>query len=380
MRRLSLLTAYCILLAAGCWALSPIEHENNPKFSEIYRLKIWNLPGGTVEASVDKGKSWQALGKVILPTDQTNANSYAAARYVGDGKVAATAVNAIHLKVSTEATTGNGVIFSLLPREFLVKPRDYRSYFSPDASIYTDIPAGTALFGGGFAPYVGNIILLSRPGFAVVPWPTGVAPQINDKIYILVDRPADHPKEIVFENRAGGAVRISYFNGDQRAIGRVVKPVTGVGRFEGGKYASAGRIRANHAGVIDVSTSTLGWIGGFQIVPAAHGAALKYPMANSQWLVVGPLEASGEAFEGRAPLFKYFIKPQFSDNDILAQDWEQKLLERFLVDAKRKGSAKWGPMPVYEFDKYFLTGGIPAELNNALADVTHIRILFPIKD
>ncbi|HVN67020.1 MAG TPA: hypothetical protein VMT55_01505 [Candidatus Sulfotelmatobacter sp.] len=364
-------------VAAPAYALSPIDHENNPKFKELFRLKIWNATEGTIEASADNGKNWQTLGKVLLPTTQINANSYAAARYVGDGKVAATSVNAIHLKVSAEATTGNGVIFSLLPKEFRALPKDYKSYFSPDASIYTDIPAGTGIFGGGFAPYVGNVIMLSRPGYAIVPWPSGYPPQVNDKIYILVDRPADYPKEIVFENRAGGDVTIKYFNDSQKVIGRVVKPVTGVGRFEGGKYTSAGRIRANHAGVIDVSTSPLGWIGGFQIVPAAHAAALKYPLAQNQWLVVGPIEDS-PSLEGTAPLFKYFIKPQYREDDILAENWEEQLLGRFLVDVKLKGADKWQPLPVYEFDKYFLTGGIPAELNNALADVTEIRILFPI--
>lgn len=358
-------------------ALSPLDRENNPEFAEQYRIKVWNSAGGTIEVSPDKGKSWRQVGRVIYPSARTNSDAYAAAAWVPDGKVAATAVNAIHLKVSTEAD-GRGVIFSLLPRELLVKPPGYRSYFNPSSSIYTDIPAGTAIFGGGYAPYVGNIILLSRPGYAIVAWPAGYPPQIDDKIYILVDKPVDYPKEIVLENKKDGAVTITYFNGSARTVGRVVRPVAGVGRFEGTKYASVGRIRANHAGVIDVSTSRLGAIGGFQIVPAQHGASLKYPLVSSQWLVIGPLDASGEAYEGRAPFFKYFIKPVYGPEDLSAEAWEEKLLDRFLVEVKLKGSDKWQPLMEWEFNDYFLTGPVPNWANNALREITAIRILFPL--
>jgi hypothetical protein len=371
------LSALLLLVGFGtAFAVSPLDYENTPNFQEQYRLKVWNLPGGTIEVSSDKGKSWQRVGSVIFPTERTNSDAYAAAAWVPDGKVGATAVNAIHLKVSTEAD-GRGVVFSLLPRELLVKPKGYNSYFNPTSSIYTDIPAGTAIFGGGFAPYVGNIILLSRPGYAIVPWPTGYPPQLGDKIYILVDKPVDYPKEIVFDNKKGGAVTITYFNGVERVVGRVVKPVSGVGRFEGTLYAAPGRIRANHAGVIDVSTSRLGAIGGFQIVPAQHAATLKYPMASPQWLVIGPLDSSAEVFEGRAPFFKYFIKPAYSADDLAKDDWESKLLDRFLVEVKLKGSDKWQPVPIWEYNDYYLTGSVPPWANNALAKVEAIRILFP---
>jgi hypothetical protein len=367
-----------VLLTAGlALAVSPLDNENSPQFAEQYRLKIWNSPGGTIEVSSDKGKNWRQVGSVIYPTERTNSDSYAAAAWVPNGNVAATAVNAIHLKISAEAD-GRGVVFSLLPREMLVKPLGYKSYFNSTSSIYTDIPAGTAIFGGGLAPYVGNIILLSRPGYAVVPWPVGYRPLINDKIYILVDKPVDYPKEIVFENKKGGAVTITYFNGVEREVGRVVKPVSGVGRFEGSLYAGPGRIRANHAGVIDVATSRLGEIGGFQIVPAQHAANMKYPLSGSQWLVIGPLDASGEAFEGRAPFFKSFIQPSYAAGDLAATDWEDKLLDRFLVEVMLRGSDKWQPIPIWEYNEFYLTGPVPGWANSALRDVTKIRILFPI--
>ncbi|MCU0641177.1 MAG: hypothetical protein MUC35_03700 [Candidatus Margulisbacteria bacterium] len=366
-----------LVLVTGAAGVS-LEAENNPVVKEAFRLKVWNCADGTIEVSADRGKSWRRIGSVVYPTEQTNADSFAAAAWVADGKVAATAVNAIHLKVSTEAD-GRAVIFSLLPAELLVKPDNYRSYFNATSSIYTDIPGGTTIFGGGYAPLVGNTVLLSRAGYQPVPWPTGYRPLLNDRIYILVDKPVEYPKEIVLENKVDGAVTLTYFDGLARLVGRVVKPVSGVGRFEGTKYAAPGRIRANHPGVIDVSTSRLGQIGGFQIVPAKHGENIKYAMTSPQWLVIGPLDPSNEAFEGRAPFFKYFIRPNYAVTDLAGEDWPEKLLARFLVEVRRTDSAKWEPVPVVEFSDYFLTGNVIARANSALRDVTAVRIVFPIE-
>lgn len=371
-------TFYFLLLTCSCFALSSDE-ANALKFKEVYRIKVWNSAGGTVEVSSDRGKDWVTVGKVIAPTIKTNADSYAAARWVPDGQVAATSVNAIHLKTSAEAD-GRGVIFSLLPKEFYDPPRGYRSYFSPDASIYTDIPAGTAIFGGEYAPLVGNTVMVSRTGYVYQPIPPGYIPWIGDRIYIIVEVPVDYPKEIVFENRAGGRVTIKYFGGEEKAIGQVLFPVRGIGRFEGSKYASAGRIRANHAGVIDVSTSPQGSLGGFQIVPSNHAYNLKYTWGTPQWMVVAPV--SGEAsLEGTAPLFRAFIKPDYLADDLEKDNWQERLLDRFLVDVKLKDdpAGKWQPMPVHEFPAYYLTGKVPGKLESVLSNVAEIRILFPIE-
>jgi len=367
-----------LVLTGNVFAATPIDHENNPRFEEAFRIKIWNLPGGTIEVSSDEGVTYAPLGKVIYPTEKTNPESYAASRWVPDGVVAATAVNAIHIKTATGTEDGNGVIFSILPKEFLRKPKGYKSYLSPDSSIYTDISAGEGIFGGEYAPFVGNDVMVSSPAQPVVSMPRGYVPKVGDKIYILVDRPVDFPKEIDFENRFGGPITIKYFSGAEIVIGQVLRPVVGVGRFDGTKYASAGRIRADHAGVIDVSTSPLGRIGGFQIVPSRHGSEMKSVRELTQWMVIGPLEDGDQALEGKAPFFKYFIKPAYGANDLEGEDWSEKLLNRFLVEVKLKGNDKWQPMPVWEFDDYYLTGELPAWANNALSNVTYFRILFPI--
>ena len=100
-------------------------------------------------------------------------------------------------------------------------------------------------------------------------------------------------------------------------------------------------------------------------------------MTSTQWLVVGPPEENGSSLEGQAPLFKNFIQPVYGRGDLEEDNWEEKLLGRFLVEVKLKGSAQWQPMPVGEFDDYYLIGEVPEWANSALAKITEIRILFP---
>lgn len=358
--------------------VTPLLADEN-SFKEYFRIKVWNLPGGTVEVSRDQGKSWEELGRVIRPTTRVDRAGYAASRWVDDGKVAATSVNAIHVKTRS-GTDEQGMIFSLLPREFNQLLKQYGSYFSPDSSVYTDIPAGEGIFGGGWAPFVGNVVMVSRPGAEVVPIPKDFIPAIGDKIYIMVDQPVAVPKEIFFENWAEGKVTIKYWGGEEEVIGKVVQPVAGIGRFEGTRYASPGRIRANHAGVIDVSTSPLGKIGGFQIVPSQHGAKMGVGAGKAQYLIVAPVEEKGKKLEGRPPLFKSFIRPDYLADDLTEANWRERLEKRFLVDVKLADSKQWEPMPVIAFDEYFLIGGLPPWANKSLENVSRIRILFPASE
>ncbi len=114
---------FLILFSALALAADPVAYENQPKFEELYRIKIWNMVGGTIEVSSDEGKSWQQEGSVILPVGSTNPDSYKASRWVEDGKVAATSVNAIHIKTGVASADGSGIIFSILPKEFAKKPK-----------------------------------------------------------------------------------------------------------------------------------------------------------------------------------------------------------------------------------------------------------------
>jgi len=202
---------------------------------------------------------------------------------------------------------------------------------------------------------------------------------VGDIYYIIVDRPADYPKEMVFENRFGGRISIKYFQGEERVIGEVLRPVVGIGRFEGSRLVDAGRIRANHAGVIDISVSPNRAYGGFQIVPALHGDDLGYIKEKTQWMVIGPTDVNDLSLEGMAPFFKYFLQPRYVPSDLKGEFWQEELLDRFLVEVKYAGDLGWSPMPVMEIDKFFKNRELPAEANYVLKAISHIRILFPVE-
>lgn len=369
--------ALLIFLVAANMAAA-LDNENNPDFEEIYRIKIENKVDGAIEVSRDWGFSWEAVGKVLYPTHRISKNGYAAAKWVGPGRVAASAVNAIHLKVGAKDWSRS--IFSILPKEFLKTPKKYRSFLSPNSSIYTNISAGKSIFGGGAAPFVGNVVMLSQPAKPIVVMPQDYVPEIGNTFYILVDRPVKYPKEIVFENRFGGQIMVNYFEGGQSIIGEVLRPVVGIGRFEGSRYVDPGRIRANHAGVIDISTSPKGTVGGFQIVPGEHASDMSYVKTATQWMVIGAADVKDQSLEGRAPFFKYFIHPSYNPEDLNDEDWYNRLLDRFLVEVIYEGEEEWKPMPVYEINEFYVRRKLPVWANSALKKIAYFRILFPIGD
>ena len=59
-------------------------------------------------------------------------------------------------------------------------------------------------------------------------------------------------------------------------------------------------------------------------------------------------------------------------------DWEEKLLARFLVDVRFEKSDKWVPMPILEIPRFYLYKSLPGWADTALKKVTHIRVLFPL--
>lgn len=370
-----LFTRYFILITLFCLICVPVFAE--PFFfarTEVYQIKIENKAGGSIEVSSDLGTTWQKIGKVITPTEKVSTNGFAASRWVNFGEVAATAVNAIHIKAGSGE--GDTVIFSLLPVEFQKSINNYRSFLSSNSSIYTDIKAGTKIFGGGLASFVGNTVLVSQPDIPQAPMPKNYCPKIGETIYIVVEKPVNPVRSIIFENRFGGAITLNYFNGTAQIVGQVLRPVQGIGRFEGSVYNNPGRIRANHPGVIDISVSPYGSLGGFQIIPATHGSDLEFVKDKTQWMIVGPVDLAS-SLEGTAPLFSSFLQPDYRPDDILSPEWENKMLDRFLVQVKYKGEDSWRPMPIFSLRR---DQPLPRWANLALDKVSQIRILFPINN
>ncbi len=386
------------MTAAGEVAHGPspeVAAENGPPGPEIFRIRIANSTGGAIAVSRDEGASWLPIGRVTGPATGANPAGYTASRWATDSSVCASAVNAVHVKIANHAETGRGVIFSIIPAgETVGAAQGHRR-----TSIATDIAPGASIFGGGLAPPVDSPVLVVRDA-GPVRLARDYVPSAGDVLLIVVHAPPSPAAEIEFENAFGGLIRLRYAGGEEKVIGQVLRPVAGVGRFPGTIDAAPGRIRANHPGVIDISTSPIGQVGGFQIVPRGHAGSpeLSYVLTSTQWMVVGPVSALEPSWEGVAPLFARYLVPSYRADDLQHEDWMRRLLSRCQVQV-RFGDGDWELMPRIAIDpsapadtdthERGRTGlwrigsslrtysTLSSVANTALSGVTAIRIMLP---
>jgi hypothetical protein len=119
--------------------------------------------------------------------------------------------------------------------------------------------------------------------------------------------------------------------------------------------------------VIDVSTSPYGRIGGFQIIPWDHALASKEMQGAwqlTQWMIIA--HPDGKSMLGGAPpLFSGGLVPGTFEKESLWDMWST-YGRKPLVMARLNGG-EWEKFPVVE-----------GRADDALRQVTHIRIYFPI--
>ena len=251
---------YCILffvIAISTLHLSPLSATPlflnlkkslfAPYFKqESHRFKIINSINGPINISYDKGKTWKTLGIVLSPSSQpirtTSHMDFSAANWAPTSSIAATSVNALHVKVAQ--WNGHAILFSILPKSQAKSfPTDVM------AAIKTTIIGGETLF-GSLAPLVGDhVYLKSRYNDTLQPWPTSHIPQVDDEIIIICKQYCFKPYSIEIDNRFGGSVYWSEPSA-KTAIGLVYRPVLGTGRFDGTFYQTNTSVRANHPGVL----------------------------------------------------------------------------------------------------------------------------------
>ena len=276
---------------------------------ELYRIRIQNCVNGAVEVSLDKGEQYALVGRVIRPATQV-ANGFSASKYAEVGKVAATAVHGIRIKVGEIIEKSGKVpqVISILPREFEQSPRGFGGHVAGLSGIATDIPTGTAIF-RNLAPFVGNQVYLQRHG-EIVPVRNDYLPTIGDTLIIVVEIPVHYPRQIVIENKINGRVEVIYDDSSE-TVAVVERPVRGIGRFDATGYTGTGRINTNHTGVITISTAPITnggkdgtnteSRGGFMIQPNRHGRSAS---EVAQVMLVAPSEPERPSLEGTPPLFR----------------------------------------------------------------------------
>jgi len=236
------------------------------------------------------------LGNVISPVKDINPFLFEASKWGRDFSVVASSVNGLHIKLFT--------FFESKSKEpigaagFSINPKEISSQYS----IQTDIPAGTEIFLKN-APPVNSLIFIRDENGKII---NRKFININDSIVIKYFEPKNYT--IRFENCKGGGI---FFENDKKyhKIGSVIQPIKGIGRFPGTKYAPSSSVRANHPGVICISTSPLGEIGGFQIIPYEHSQEpeLKYVPNNPAYMIVKI--DNNKKTVGSTPLFADYIIP-----------------------------------------------------------------------
>ncbi len=308
------LTGFLLLILAVTWLQSSASIKDS---SIKFYLILENRKGGRILLSEEAlGRNLPPntciLGKVERPATDVRTQSFRASAYGTGSVVVASAVNAIHIKIYTQSYLGRGATISIFPKElygFNLKGEPDRLL---DYVIYTDVQTGRYLFGGSFSPIPGSAVRVIRNakseklGF-------GYIPKVGDILEIEVSIPLNHLKKITFENKEKGRVYAFYQDGVKKVIATVAKPITGVGRFDGSILAPVGSIRAVHSGVIEISTSRRGQIGGFQITSVSHTMAgsLVRALIRPQYLLLLPTK--DEILEGTPPLFRDYLFPRVND-------------------------------------------------------------------
>jgi hypothetical protein len=347
------------VLSAGPIVPTPVPPEvageNDAPQQRLFDVEIENRPGGAVLARFPDG-SERRIGSVrrAAAAARPVVGGFHAACYVRPGIVCATAVNALHIKAGPVAaydprrpTANPAVNFNLAPAESPpgavdLSPDDLPPIlpapFGPratDATVHTDVPGGTGIFGGAYAPFTGTPVDMDA-GAGWVPLEVWARPDperpMARRIRMRVLEAVRRPVAIELENRAGGLVRLHHAGAAPRVVAVVLKRVRGTGNFAGAELAGVGELRANHPGVICLSTAPRGKLGGLQIIPANHARYMGYPWGASshQWMVVASVASAGAAtmpghthgyldvhgelnfrppHEGIAPLFASYLRP-----------------------------------------------------------------------
>ncbi|EFQ23703.1 conserved hypothetical protein [Aminomonas paucivorans DSM 12260] len=345
------------LIAAWLFPLPAASWASGCTSQDLFALEIPLNLDGVVQVHLPDG-STRELGRVVALPEKTRWPSFTATRWGVPGSVAASAVNALHLLVDVEQ--GKGRTLSLIPQKTVAPAA------GPGASVVLDAEAGTGVF-GAWAPPVGNPVRVRRADGEEGPLSGSLIPRMGDTLWMHVRR-EEVPYLVDLENRPGGRVYAWSRSRGAKLIGRVLRPVRGVGRFEGTLFQDRGRLRANHPGVIDISTSPHGVVGGFQILPMDHGKSSEMQGAwtMTQWLVVAAPDGSSPLV-GTPPLFSGGLVPGPGEGEALWDLWST-YGRRPLVLCRIDGGP-WEKLPE-----------VSGRQDQALAKLTHLRIYFPVID
>ncbi|MDR3320927.1 MAG: hypothetical protein LBS93_00645 [Synergistaceae bacterium] len=340
---LLLLTAiFFILLAQGSPVEASVYLDEDPE-RMLFVIHIPMTIGDLAQVLFPDGTSLE-MGKVFATPTKSRYPGFTASKYGTGAQIIASAVNAHHIQVSVE--NGEGRTLSLIPSQTFVAASGLGTSFVVDGI------GGTGLW-GRYAPFVGSpVYIVNQVGIPVLFNNVSLL-KFATAIEIRVYKPKDEAEYLEVENVEGGRAWYHDTRGDhQFAI--VESPVSGTGRFEGTLYQSLGRVRANHPGVICVSTTDRYDIGGFQIVPLSHtySKEMQKTRRMSQYIVLRGIDF--EDLTGQPPFYRSYIRPGDAED-----------MEYHGGTVRCKMNGEWRDMP--------LVSGLT---ENTLSGVEAFRIYF----
>lgn len=331
-----------VLFLSGFLLPHPASAE--PQGQLLYTLHIPFEVGAPAEVRLPDGSA-VPCGKVRVLPWKTKYPGFTASRYGVGGEVVATAANAHHFLIDVEGNRGRTL--SLIPTATFVATAGLGS------CLVVEGTGGMGLW-GRYAPTVGSPVYVVNAIGSRIRFRSPDLLKVAKALEVEVFVPETAVDYLQIENRVGGRAWYHDGSGDH-LFGLVDRPVSGTGRFSGTLYQDASRVRANHLGVLCVSTTPAGDIGGFQIVPRNHtfSPELQETQRMNQWLILrGP---DFEDLTGKFPFFSGAVRP--ADREVAEGAHQGWVL-------CREGAGPWVPLPV-----------VSDRTEDGLAKVTELRIL-----
>lgn len=328
-----------LFVALFHFELSPVLAKNQ---EDDFTIRI-PLSIGSRVVVIKQGSTIE-LGEVHGLPKRSKHPSFTASAYGLGGSVVATAANAHHLLLSVE--NGAGRTISLVPME------TFTPTSSAESSITVEGKGGIGLW-GEFSPFVGSeLFIVSEDGTRTS---FNHMDQLNGAIALEIEVRFSKvgAKYLEIENHSGGKAWYRDEFGEDHVFGTVVSPVSGTGRFAGTLYEKVGWVRANHPGVICVSTSPRGVIGGFQIIPMDHtySRGMNRTREMGQYLILSGI--NGEHLAGAFPFFSGIVRPG-----------DANLQDRTIGKVLAKIQGEW-----------YLFPEMPSWTEDSLSHIQSIRIL-----
>lgn len=239
------------------------------------------------------------VGRVLAFPTSSRHPGFTASKYGIGGQIIASAANTHHIQIDVEE--GAGRTMSIVPM------RTYVAASGENSSFVIEGEGGLGIW-GEYAPYVGSPVYIINQAGQPVLFNTPQVYKFAKAIEIRVYEPDDTIEYFQVENKLRGRAWYHDATGDHD-FGVVEQTVSSTGRFEGTVYEGVGMVRANHPGVVCISTSERGRVGGFQIVPRSHTFSheLQRTRKMSQYIVLrGP---EFEDLTGQPPFYRGHVRP-----------------------------------------------------------------------